>query len=161
MINNDYIHTTNVWNCERGVFLHILQNGCIPSCNYPIQDRSQLFSLVWNYIQSKQGYAVSTPIATILRSKLTFLLWAKLEAMNWQHIHSLAIWLLYCIPEHREEKRVAPETYQKPIVEEGLPPVIHQTTASYAPRTQASFNNLQLRYTKYRYEKGNDVALQI
>jgi hypothetical protein len=57
---------------------------------------------------------------------------------------------------------MAPETYQKPIVkEEGLPPVNHQTTASDAPRTQASFNNLQLRYTKYRYEKGNDVALQI
>jgi hypothetical protein len=55
--------------------------------------------------------------------------------MNWQLRHSFAIWLLYCIPEHREEKRVAPETYQKPIVEEeGLPPVIHQTTASYAPR---------------------------
>jgi hypothetical protein len=49
IINNDYRHTTKVWNYERGVF---------PSRNYPIQDRSQLFSLVWIYIQSKQGYSL-------------------------------------------------------------------------------------------------------
>jgi hypothetical protein len=46
------------------------------------------------------------------------------------------MWLLYCIPERREEKGVATETYQKPSdeEEEGHPPVMHQTIASYAPR---------------------------